>query len=121
MRVELVHDSGSRKNVMRMRAVLTEASAKAGINTGRSTRLQFGHESGSGSKPAEIPDCLRRNRHHDAHDGVLIPGELSSGFTIAEWKSHLMVIKRTEGGNPSDYTRTTAETWRCVYNLHTMD
>mgnify|MGYP003015011932 CR=1 FL=1 len=29
------------------------------------------HESGAGSNPAEIPDCLRSNRHHDAHDGAL--------------------------------------------------
>lgn len=53
-------------------AVLTNEAIgkKAGINT-PFNRCKFAIMIRSWRNPAEIPDCLRSNRHHDAHDGAL--------------------------------------------------
>ena len=53
-------------------AVLTIPAAGSEMSDSAVLPLQIcHHEPGAGSNPAEIPDCLRRNRHHDAHDGAL--------------------------------------------------
>ena len=97
-------------------AVLTnEAIGKKGRHQHAVQPLQIcHHEPGAGSNPAEIPDCLRRNRHHDAHDGALF----HSGEPVRDdgrdrrGTPPYRNQKRTEVlENPSDYNAMAEIMW----------
>ena len=65
-------DTGSRKRDERFSRSDKRGNRQKGRHQHAVQPLQIcHHESGAGSNPAEIPDCLRSNRHHDAHDGAL--------------------------------------------------
>ena len=65
-------DTGSRKRDERFSRSDKRGNRQKGRHQHAVQPLQIcHHEPGAGSNPAEIPDCLRRNRHHDAHDGAL--------------------------------------------------